>query len=256
VLIDWFTVVAQIVNFLVLVALLKRFLWGKLTQAIDEREARVAGELAKAEQKNKEAQLLAEQLHAQAAEQERKREEMLVQAHKETDEERARLVQEARESVVEMERKWHEELDREQAAFFRELRTRAAAEVLTVIRRALADLSSAELQQCVIDVFLDKLRGLDIAALREMGPDGKLVRSAVELPEADRQKIEAILKERLGTLPKLKYEKDPAMAWGIELRGNGRRIGWNPESYLDAMEENLRGALERRAEIVDREVVR
>ena len=255
-LIDWFTVVAQIVNFLVLVALLKRFLWGKLTQAIDEREARVAGELAKAEQKNKEAQLLAEQLHAQAAEQGRKREEMLVQAHKETDEERARLVQEARESVVEMERKWHEELDREQTAFFRELRTRAAAEVLTVIRRALADLSSAELQQCVIDVFLDKLRGLDIAALREMGSDAKLVRSAVELPEADRQKIEAILKERLGTLPKLKYEKDPAMAWGIELRGNGRRIGWNPESYLDAMEENLRGALERRAEIVDREVVR
>ena len=27
-LIDWFTVVAQIVNFLVLVALLKHFLWG------------------------------------------------------------------------------------------------------------------------------------------------------------------------------------------------------------------------------------
>lgn len=255
-LIDWFTVVAQIVNFLVLVALLKRFLWGKLTQAIDEREARVAGELAKAEQNNKEAQQLAEQLRAQALEQERKREEMLVQAHKETDEERHRLIQEARESVVEMERKWHEDLDREQAAFFRELRLRAATEVLNVIRRALADLSSAQLQQCVIDVFLKKLRGLDVAILKEMGPDGKLVRSAVELPEPVRKEIEAILKERLGTPPKLNFEKDPAMAWGIELRGDGRRIGWNPESYLDAMEENLRAALERRAEIVDREVVR
>lgn len=255
-LIDWFTVVAQIINFLVLVALLKRFLWGKITRAIDEREARVAGELAKAEQRNQEAQRLAEQLRAQALEQERKREEMLIQAHHETDEERHRMIQEARESVVEMERKWHEDLDREQGAFFRELRARAAVEILNVVRRALADLSSAELQQCVINVFLQKLRGLDAAALREMGPDGKFVRSAVELPESARQEIEAILKERLGTTPKLKYEKDPAMAWGIELRGNGRRIGWNPESYLDAMEENLRGALERRAEIVDREVVR
>jgi F-type H+-transporting ATPase subunit b len=255
-LIDWFTVIAQIVNFLVLVALLKRFLWGKITQAIDAREARVAGELAKAEQRNKEAQQLAEKLRAQALEQERKREEMLIQAHKETDEERHRMIQEARVSVIEMERKWHEDLDREQAAFFRELRARAAVEVLNVIRRALADLSSAELQQCVIDVFLQKLRGVDAATLKEIGPDGKLVRSAMDLPTPVREQIEAILKERTGMPLKLQFEKDPAMAWGIELRGNGRRIGWNPESYLDAMEQNLRGALERRAEVVDREVVR
>ena len=45
-LIDWFTVVAEIVNFLILVALLKRFLWGRLVQAIDEREKRISGRLA------------------------------------------------------------------------------------------------------------------------------------------------------------------------------------------------------------------
>jgi len=256
VLIDWFTILAQIVNFLVLVALLKRFLWGKLTRAIDEREARVAGELAKAEQKNKEAQLLAEQLRVRASEQEQKREEMLVRAHKEADEERAKLVQDARDTALEAERRWREELDREQKAFFQELRARAAVEVLTVIRRALADLSCSELQQCAIDVFLEKLRGLDINTLRELGTDGKQVRSAVEIPEAARKKIESVLLERLGTAPKLKYEEDPTMAWGIELRGDGRRIGWNPETYLDAMEENLKVALERRAEVVEREIVR
>ena len=253
-LIDWFTVVAQIINFLVLVALLKHFLWGRLTHAIDEREAHVAGELAKAEQKNKEAQLLAEQLRASALEQVQKREEMLVRAHKEVDEERAKLVQEARDAVVEVERRWWEELDHEQEAFFRELRGRAAAEVLAVIRRALADLSSAELQQCAIDVFLEKLRRIDINALRELGTDVKQVRSAMEVPEAARKQIEELLLERLGTGPKLKFEKDPTMTWGIELRGNGRRIGWTPESYLDAMEENLKTPLQRRAEVVEHEI--
>jgi F-type H+-transporting ATPase subunit b len=48
-LIDWFTVAAQIVNFLVLVALLKHFLWGRLVRAIDEREKRIAGRLSAAE---------------------------------------------------------------------------------------------------------------------------------------------------------------------------------------------------------------
>jgi len=37
VLIDWFTVIAQIINFLVLVYLLKRFLYGPIIRVIDER---------------------------------------------------------------------------------------------------------------------------------------------------------------------------------------------------------------------------
>ena len=45
------------------------------------------------------------------------------------------------------------------------------------------------------------------------------------------------------------------MAWGIELRGNGHKIGWAPESYLDSLEENLKQALDRQAEAVDRDVV-
>ena len=50
-LIDWFTVVAQIVNFLILVALLKHFLYGPLVRAIDAREERIAARLAEAERK-------------------------------------------------------------------------------------------------------------------------------------------------------------------------------------------------------------
>ena len=45
-LIDWFTVVAQIVNFLILVALLKRFLYGPLIRAIDARENGIAAQIA------------------------------------------------------------------------------------------------------------------------------------------------------------------------------------------------------------------
>ena len=41
-LIDWFTVAAQAVNFLLLVWLLKRFLHKPVLAAIDEREKRIA----------------------------------------------------------------------------------------------------------------------------------------------------------------------------------------------------------------------
>jgi F-type H+-transporting ATPase subunit b len=54
-LIDWFTVSAQVVNFLILVWLLKRFLYRPILNAIDAREKRIATELADADAKRAEA---------------------------------------------------------------------------------------------------------------------------------------------------------------------------------------------------------
>ena len=47
-LIDWFTIGAQALNFLILVWLLKHFLYQPILNAIDEREKRIAKELADA----------------------------------------------------------------------------------------------------------------------------------------------------------------------------------------------------------------
>ena len=55
-LINWFTVCAQAINFLILVWLLKRFLYKPILHAIDEREKGIAAQLADAEAKKAEAQ--------------------------------------------------------------------------------------------------------------------------------------------------------------------------------------------------------
>ena len=48
--IDWVTVLAQIANFLVLLWLLKRFLYRPILDGIDAREAEIAKRMAAAEQ--------------------------------------------------------------------------------------------------------------------------------------------------------------------------------------------------------------
>ena len=55
-LIDWFTVGAQVVNFLILVWLLKRFLYRPILDAIDAREKRIARVLADTDAKKAAAQ--------------------------------------------------------------------------------------------------------------------------------------------------------------------------------------------------------
>ena len=42
--IDWFTVFAQVINFLILVWLLKQFLYKPILNAIEARENKVAGQ--------------------------------------------------------------------------------------------------------------------------------------------------------------------------------------------------------------------
>ena len=54
-LIDWFTVGAQALNFIILVWLLKRFLYKPILNAVDAREQRIAAELADADAKRAEA---------------------------------------------------------------------------------------------------------------------------------------------------------------------------------------------------------
>ena len=55
-LIDWFTVAAQVINFLILVWLLKRFLYKPILRDIDAREQRIEAQLADADATKAEAQ--------------------------------------------------------------------------------------------------------------------------------------------------------------------------------------------------------
>jgi F-type H+-transporting ATPase subunit b len=64
-LIDWFTVGAQALNFIILVWLLKRFLYKPILDAIDAREKRIAAELADADKKKAEAQKERDEFPAQ-----------------------------------------------------------------------------------------------------------------------------------------------------------------------------------------------
>ena len=48
--IDWFVFLAQIFNFLLLMYLLKRFLYGRIIKAMDDREAKIAARFAEADE--------------------------------------------------------------------------------------------------------------------------------------------------------------------------------------------------------------
>ena len=97
--IDWFTVIAQVINFLILVWLLKRFLYKPILHAIDEREKGIATQLAEAEAKKAEAQKERDDFQHKNEAFDQERAALLKKATDEAKAERQRLLDEARKDA-------------------------------------------------------------------------------------------------------------------------------------------------------------
>src|SRR5271157_3837052 len=98
-LIDWFTVGAQIVNFLILVWLLKHFLYKPILNAIDVREKKIAAELADADAKRADANKERDDFKHKNEEFDQQRAALLNKATEDAKVERQRLLDEARQAT-------------------------------------------------------------------------------------------------------------------------------------------------------------
>ena len=94
--IDWLTVTAQILNFLVLAWLLKRFLYRPVIDAMTQREQRIATRLAQAAQREAQAQAEARTYSDKVAAFDRDRQAQLAQAREAAEHERRSLLESAR----------------------------------------------------------------------------------------------------------------------------------------------------------------
>jgi F-type H+-transporting ATPase subunit b len=251
--IDWFTLIAQGINFLVLVWLLKRFLYGRIARAMDEREARIASRLEEAARKQAEAEQEVDRYRVKSQELEEQREKVLAQTREEAEARRLQLVQEARTVVAQLQAQWFETLQREKEELLREFRERTGQQVLAIARRALKDLAGAELDQQMLVVFLEQVRKLEpaerqamVEAIRHSDREVEL-RSAFPVAPDIRERVTQDLREQLDDGVVVRFEVEPQLGCGIELRAHSHRMVWNLASYLDALEDTFFQGLEERA---------
>src|SRR5690606_7086881 len=121
-LVDPFTVVAQLVNLALLIWLLTRFLYGPVTRAMEAREARVREEVEGARRLRAEAEAEGERYRAKLADFEAERESLLSDAHAELDRVRQEQIREIRAEAKMLRERWSHALEQEKEAFLRGLR--------------------------------------------------------------------------------------------------------------------------------------
>src|SRR5580693_98501 len=158
--IDWFTVVARVINFIILVWLLKRFLYKPILHAIDEREKGIAAQLAQAEAKTGEAQQERDDFQHKNAAFDQERAALLKKATDEAASERQRLLDEARKDADSLRVKRQDALRNEQRNLSQEISRWTQKEVFAITRKTLADLATTSLEERMGEVFVERLRAL------------------------------------------------------------------------------------------------
>jgi F-type H+-transporting ATPase subunit b len=251
-LIDWFTVGAQALNFFILVWLMKRFLYKPILHAIDEREKRIATELANADKKKAEAQKESDEFKHKNEEFDQQRAALLSKATDEAKAERQRLLDEARQVADAWSAKRQETLRSDAHNLNQAISRRTQQEVFAIARKALTDLATTSLEERMGEVFTRRLRELNngakdgLAKALKTSSDPVLVRSAFELPAEQRAAIQKALNETFSAEIRVRFETAPDLISGIELTTNGQKVGWSIADYLASLEKGVEELLKEK----------
>lgn len=236
---DWITVAAQTVNFLVLIWLLKRFLYRPILDGIDARERDIAARVAAADVAKAEAEA-AVASHSYALEEIVNRKAVLLEAAQaEADAERARLREET-DRIIEAERAgWLKQIAVDRAAYAEDLSAAGAGALLSLTRKALTDLADADLEERIVaylGTHLAELGG-DLKSAANKAEDAVAV-SRLPLSASSRKSLTTAFRAAVADVP-LRFETDEDQSAGIVLRYGGGRISWTIGSYLDGLEAEL-----------------
>jgi len=244
-LIDWFTVGAQALNFLILVWLMKRFLYQPVLNAIDTREKLIAAELADAAAKKAEAQKDRDDFQHKNEEFDRQRATLLSKVTDEAKAERQRLLDEARKAADALSAKRQETLRNDAHNLNQAIARRTQQEVFAIARKALTDLAATTLEERLGEVFTRRLREMDGAAKASLGAalnassEPALVRSAFDLPTNERAVIQNAINETFSADVHLRFETAADLISGIELIANGQKVAWSIADYLASLEKGV-----------------
>ncbi len=244
--VDWFTVGAQIINFLILIWLLKKFLYKPILTAMDNRQKKVkakleqAATLAIAAEKEKK-----QYLTLQKEARERKKEE-LRQVQQDADDLRKKLFKEVEAEADGAHVRWQKELAREKVLFSKQASAQVAAQFHNLAQRVFQDLADENFEERIVARFCDLIANHDTEQDffgHLQNNDALKVFSAFPLADSSQEMIKQALRLRLAAQPEVHFLQDPNLFAGILLSSNNHKLEWNIHHYLADFQSQLESAL-------------
>lgn len=242
------TFILEIVNFIVLVWLLKRFLYAPVLNAIAKRKALIKKSLDEGARLRLECEALQEKYENRIRDWEKEKELARTHFNEELLGERKKRMTDLTKELEREREVFRSKEERRIAELIRNQEERAAQHAVLFSDKILSRFADADLEKKIIAQFVQELELLRTKGVesfsRETGDKNTPVevKTAFPLPVSERQNLEKSLIQNLGSLGRYEFLQDPSLKAGIEV-----------SSGLVVMKANLRDELQFFSEALHRE---
>ncbi|KHM52371.1 MULTISPECIES: F0F1 ATP synthase subunit B [Anaerovibrio] len=151
------TLIAQMLNFLVLVVLLRIFAYKPIVKMLKEREERIAGSIKKADDDAAAAEATLKQYQEQLAGARVKAQEIIDKAEKRTREDHEASMQTTKAEIDQMKHAAQQEIQRERALAVEKLKGQVAALSIAAAEKIVSKNIDAAENEALIKEFIDQL---------------------------------------------------------------------------------------------------
>lgn len=230
--VDWFTTAAQVINFLVLMWLLKRFLYKPILNAISAREKHIADQLANAAQKEAEAQKEQDIFKQKIDTFDKEKAQLMVDAKATAHELSETLLKEVKDEADAVRLKRKEALQTEIEDLSEDILKQTKEQVFATAAKILSDLADSSLEERMFTVFITRLQNMSKKDKSALSSDTAVIASAFKLSQAQQK----ILKDEL-KIDTLKFKIVPDLLSGIEISVNGHKLAWSITDYLATLKQ-------------------
>jgi F-type H+-transporting ATPase subunit b len=190
------TIIFQIINFLILLIILARFLYQPVVRTMRERQAAIAARLRDADQRVVEADSERERLSQAIEQANRRAEELLVRTRTEAAAERARLIETARNDAARYREEAQRAMQEQERETLSRLEARVRATAVTIAGSLVRQAAGPAVHQALLDRLTDGAIHADGVVHRLADHLGGPV--VVELAYAPDAELEDILRTALG----------------------------------------------------------
>lgn len=240
------TFVFELVNFVVLLALLQRVVYRPLKEGVARRQAELAAREAEAARREAEAAALKADMEARARAIDELRQSALRDAGLAAAEERARILKEARDDASADRARAQRVIDAEHSAAEAAVRELAVEHATRVAAKLLSRLAPAELTRALADALERELsREADAWRAHLEGGGAREVEVTWAQPPSDElaRSLDAALERALGAGIAVSRREDPALDAGLVVRFGHRVLDASLAGELDALRARARELL-------------
>ena len=241
---DWTTFLLEIVNFLILVWILKRFLYKPVMTIIDQRRAGIQKKMDEASALHTEAESLKNQYRERLTKWEEEKNDLRNTLHKEIETERKHLMEQLNKSLDDERNKAQILIERRANEEFINKEKLALQQGTLFCSRLLAHLAGPELENAIVQLILEELDKLSTeqqqllkAACKKETEPVKIF-SAYELSTANREHIENALHRKIAGGIQVEYRLDASLISGLRIQIGPRYLGANLRDELKYFSES------------------